>query len=256
LPPMDLGQLVNTLNDNSGAIVAVSATVSAVLTILLLLDARATRNLRREANVVAHPRLHGEAGMQLELRVTNHGPADARDVSIEFRFKNADGSDQGGRRQVEPLLPSGEDRRFLPSVGEQLMDLNTLAGYGLALHVNWSWSDDRRRLWFLPKRHERSEIHVAEDLRSGLYGGWSLTRRDTAEDVHSIAEILRSMLRTINDMQSDERTERLRMRTGNRQRMPSSPPSAMPPKNQGVWEYLGALGARLRALARRLRPRG
>jgi hypothetical protein len=182
--------LIDALNANSGAIVAITASVSALLTVLLLLEARTTRNLRREASVEAHPRLHGQGGMLLELVVQNHGPANARDVAIAFHFTNAEGVNQGGRRQWEPLLAVGDDRRFLPSPGNDLPALNELAASDLSLHVTWSWSDDRRRLWFLPKRHTRTIVHRAETLREGFYGGWSLSRRDPEEDLHEIAEKL------------------------------------------------------------------
>jgi hypothetical protein len=241
--------LIDFLNQNSGAIVAVTASLSAVFTVLLLVDARATRNLRREANVVGQVRLHGEVGMQLEFRVTNFGPAQARDVAMAFSFRNADGEVQGGRKQREPLLAPGEDRRFLPSPGEALMDLTTLAGYALILDIAWSWRDDRRRLWFLARTHRRRESHVTEDLRQGMYGGWALTRRDTAEDLHDVADHLREIRRVMKEVRSDQQFERMR------QKQVPRPAAATPDEGRSVGsptvtaaaaELLAALASRVR----------
>jgi len=237
---------IQTLNDNSGAIVAVTASVSAVFTLLLLLDARATRNLRREANVAAHPRLHGEAGMLLELRVVNHGPANARDIEIAFRFTDENGKDLGGRRQAEPLLPVGEDRRFLPSPGDALVDLNDLAERRVSMSVSWSWSDDRRRAWFFPVRHLRQGKYAAEDLRTGLYGGWSLTRRDPIEDVHSIAAHLREIERALKRLHPDaERTARAIERIGDT-RSTARTRSFIARRHPAVVEWLRRVALRLR----------
>ena len=246
---MDLSGVIGYLNQNSGAIVAVTATASAIFTVLLLVDARTARNLRHEANVVAQLRLHGEVGMHLELRVTNFGPAQARDVTMAFGFRNANGEDQGGRKQREPLLAAGEDRRFLPSSGEALMDLNTLAGYGLILDIDWSWRDDRRRLWFIGRTHHRHESHVAENLREGMYGGWALTRRDTAEDVHDVAEHLREIRRVMKDVRSDQQFERLRQKQVPRATPPTSDaarPVDRPTVAAAATALLSALTSRVR----------
>src|SRR5690349_6266854 len=106
---------VQTLNDNSGAIVAITATVSAVLTILLLLEARTTRNLRRIAAVEARAKCHPPASFLLELDIKNYGPAPARDLVIVQYLVNPDGSPVGEkRRQAETLIGPDEGRRFLP----------------------------------------------------------------------------------------------------------------------------------------------
>lgn len=186
--------VVDALNANSGAIVAISATVSAVITILLLLEARTTRNLRRIADVVAYPTAHGAAGMYLELVALNGGPTNARDVKIAFRFTGPDGTIEGApRTQVDPLLAPGHNRRFLASPSEGLATLNEYADRGLTLEVDWSWTDDRRRFWFLPRRHQRFAEWAAADLRAGLYGGWALTERDRDDDIHKIADAARDI---------------------------------------------------------------
>jgi hypothetical protein len=185
--------VIAELDKHGGAVVAVATLASVALTLLLLLEARTTRNLRREAAVEAHPRLYGPGGMLVELILQNHGPAIARDVAIAFHFTDADGANQGGRQQREPLLAVGDDRRFLPSPGEGLPTLNELAESDLSLHVSWSWNDDRRRLWFFPTRHSRTEAYCAVALRDGFYGGWSLTRRDPEGDLHEVAEKLKAI---------------------------------------------------------------
>jgi hypothetical protein len=65
-----------------------------------------------------------------------------------------------------------------------------MAAQGLTLHVEWSWADDRRRLWFFPLRHEGKQVWACADLARDLHGGWSLSERDSAEDLHEIADRL------------------------------------------------------------------
>src|ERR1035437_6911164 len=182
---------VRTLNNNSGAIIAVTATVSAVLTILLLLEARMTRNLRREAAVEARTRCHPPATMVLELNVRNFGPANARSVVTVYHLTAADGKTVGeAQRHAETLLGPGEGPRFLPGPSGPTLDLRDMAAQGLTLHVQWSWEDDRRRLWFFPRRHSAERTWACADLARDLYGGWSLSEHDSAEDLHEIADKL------------------------------------------------------------------
>jgi hypothetical protein len=187
---------IKTLNANSGAIVAVTATVSAILTVLLLLEARSTRNLGRVARVEARAKNHPPASFLLELDVCNYGPASARDVVISHHLTAPDGTVAGkSRRQAETMLGVGEARKFLPATPGKSSMLNEMAQAGLTLHVEWSWADDRRLLWFFPKRHQQKRTWPAADLARDLYGGWALTERDGAEDLHEIAEKLREIER-------------------------------------------------------------
>jgi hypothetical protein len=185
---------ITQLNANSGAIVAVTATVSAVLTVLLLLESRTTRNLRREAAVEARAKCHPPASFLLELDVKNYGPAIARDLVIVQYLANPDGSPVGEkRRQAETLVSPGEGRRFLPMMANNSSMLNEMAEANLILHVEWSWMDDRRRLWFLPRRHEQKRSWPTADLARDFFGGWALTESDTANDIHEIAEKIRKI---------------------------------------------------------------
>jgi hypothetical protein len=182
---------VKTLNNNSGAIVAVAATVSAVLTILLLLEARTTRNLRREAAVEARTRCHPPATTVLELNVRNFGPANARSVVTVYYLTTPDGEIAGdAQKHAETLLGPGEGPRFLPGPSGPTLDLREMAAQGLTLHVQWSWEDDRHRLWFFPLRHTAERAWACADLARDLYGGWSLSEHDSAEDLHEIADKL------------------------------------------------------------------
>lgn len=185
---------IKTLNANSGAIVAVTATVSAILTVLLLLEARSTRNLGRVARVEARAKNHPPASFELELDVCNYGPASAREVVISYHLAGADGAVVGeSRRQAETMLGVGEARKFLPAMASGSSMLNDLAQAGVTLHVEWSWADDRRLLWFFPKRHTQKRTWPAADLARDLYGGWALTERDGAEDLHEIAVKMREI---------------------------------------------------------------
>ncbi|MEW6226005.1 MAG: hypothetical protein AB1627_15375 [Chloroflexota bacterium] len=218
-----MDDLLKTLNANSGAIVAAATVASVTLTLLLLLEARTTRNLRREALVDAKVSVFGV--LHLELVVTNYGPANARDVEIAFEFRDELDRVAGTpRRQGETLLGPGDSRRFLPSPAEQLLDLNGLAAQGLRLVVELSWTDDRRRLWFLPTRRKRQRAYLAADLVRDLFGGWALTERDPHEDLHAIAEKLgkvESHLRSVSDVTKSDLRRYLHAA---QQNMPDSSP--------------------------------
>jgi hypothetical protein len=185
---------METLNANSGAIVAVTATVSAILTVLLLLEARTTRNLRREATVEARAKAYPPASFLLELEVRNFGPANAREVVITYWMTNVDGAVVGeSRRQGETLMGPNEGRGFLPVTPSGDSTLNSMADAQLTLNVEWSWRDDRRRLWFFPLRHSAARSWSTVDLARDFFQAWALTERDAAEDLHLIAEKLKEI---------------------------------------------------------------
>jgi hypothetical protein len=182
------------LNASDGAVIAIATTASVILTVLLLLEARTTRNLRREAAVEPSIRIHPGSVFLIELSITNFGPANARDVQIGFRFTDATGSVIGApRRQGETLMAPGRVRRFLPSPADKLEGLNELADAEATLHVAWSWADDRRRLWFLPVRQERSIRYLAKDLQADLFGGWALSEHDVDMELANMAASLRKV---------------------------------------------------------------
>jgi hypothetical protein len=185
---------IKTLNDNSGAIVAVTASVSAILTVLLLIEARATRNTRLEAAVEARAKCHTQASFLLELEVRNFGPANARNVVMTYYLADPDGKVEGEtRRQAETLLGSGEGRRFLPGTPGDAGMLAEMGQKRLALSVEWSWEDGRRRLWFFPLRHREKRTWATADLARDFFEGWALTDRDSIEDLHEIAEKLQQI---------------------------------------------------------------
>lgn len=191
-----MDEWITTLNANSGAIVAVTATVSAVLTILLLLEARTTRNLRREATVEARAKAYPPASFLLQLEVRNFGPANARNVVVEHYLIDAGGNSAGDRRRhADTLLGPGEGRKALPTMASGDSTLSAMATANLTLHVEWSWNDDRRRLWFLPLRHERKQDCACADLAKDFFAGYPLTERDPEEDLHLIAEKVKEIER-------------------------------------------------------------
>lgn len=183
--------LIKVLNDNSGAIVAVTAAGSMILTILLLIEARTTRNLSREAAVEARAKCHTQASFLLELEVRNFGPANARNVVMTYHLAGPDGKVDGEtRRQAETLLGSGEGRRFLPGTPGDAGTLNEMGKQKLVLNVEWSWEDGRRRLWFLPLRHSEKRSWATADLARDFFEGWALADRDSVGDLREIAEKL------------------------------------------------------------------
>lgn len=187
-----MNEILVDLNANSGAIVALTATVSAILTILLLLEARATRNLGRVARLEARAKAHPAASFLLELNVHNYGPATARNVVINQRLVKPDGEPAGSsRRQGEVLLAAGEGRRFLPMMENNSSMLVEMGKQDLTLHVDWSWEDDRRRLWFFPLRHKESRDWSTATLATDFFGGWALTEIDTPNDIHEMREALK-----------------------------------------------------------------
>jgi hypothetical protein len=219
------------LNQNSGSVVAITATASAIITVLLLLEARTTRNLRREASVVAYPRSH--APVYVELMMENAGPAHARDVRIEFKFIDEAGDVQGPVRvQVDPLLAPGSFHRFLPSPAESLQTLHQLADWKLRLSVKWSWRDDRRRFWFFAQKHEREATWPAADLRDGFYGGWALIEPNGAADLNDISRAVLKMQQQLADWIRDQsRTAR----TASRQPAATTRTTMPAPKDVREW---------------------
>jgi hypothetical protein len=188
--------VLKLLNDNAGALTAVLTVVYVAVTLAILLEARATRNLRREALVDARLMVHPPASLLLELRVRNLGPAVARDVVIEFWFTDPSGATVGERRrQGEQSLGPGDGRRFLPMAGAQLADLNSLGAANLTIHVQWRWIDDRRGVRRRPERHERELAIPAEQLGRDFFGGWALTQSDPDDDLHTIAEAIEKLER-------------------------------------------------------------
>jgi hypothetical protein len=191
------------LNQNSGSVVAISATVSAIITVLLLLEARTTRNLRREATVVAYPRSHQP--VYVELVMENAGPAHARGVRVEFKFIDEAGIVQGAPRvQADPLMAPGSFYRFLPSPSESIQTLHQLAEWKLRLSVKWTWTDDRRRFWFFDRKHEREASWAAADLRQGFYGGWALIEPNGPADLHDISQAVLKMQQQLADWIRDQ----------------------------------------------------
>jgi hypothetical protein len=187
--------LLRTLNANSGAVAAGAAVLYTVITLALLLEARSTRNLGREANVDARAKQHKPSPSLLELEVRNFGPANARDVVIAYHLTAADGSVVGDKfRRAETMFGVGDGLHFLPGGPKQLVELETMAGAGMILRVELSWMDGRRRLAFLPSRHVlRREWRAADLHRDLIPGGWPLEERDSAEDLHEIAAKLRAI---------------------------------------------------------------
>ncbi len=207
------------LNDNGGALTAVSTLAYIVLTSALLLEARASRNSRRDALVDARLHAHPEASMYLELEVRNLGPAVARDVVIEYWFTDAAGAVAGERRrQGELSLTVGDRRRFLP--GTPGLDfLSALGESGYTIHVRWEWTDDRRRWVGRPLRHRRSLDVTASRLATDFFGGWALTESELATDVHTIADELKLIGRhtkELGDAAAEQRRERLAIASSRR----------------------------------------
>ncbi len=204
-------QWIDFLNANAGGILAVATVAYLVVTLLLLWEARATRNVGLDAKVVAYPRPHG--ALNVELVLENGGPAYARDVRFAFGFVDPKGRAQGKpRAQFDALMGPGRFHRFLPSPteGSSLPSLYELAEWKLVLTLKWSWIDDRRWPWFLAKRHSRSKNYRMTDLKEGFYSGWYLIEPETADDLHAIRESLAGIKEVIEEREREMAARRLR----------------------------------------------
>jgi hypothetical protein len=181
------------------ALTPIATATYALLTLLLLLEARASRNTRHEANFSAYPRPHPSSGMYLEVIAENYGPATAADVVGFIRLIDAGGNalPASEQRQAEPVWGPGGTRRFMPrpDADGQILALRDLGERGLSLCLEWQWSDSARWLFDLAQRRKFARHkHVSTyDLRrysEDIYGGRALVENDPLATLPKINEEL------------------------------------------------------------------
>lgn len=144
-------------------VAALAAVTSALITLAVLAESRASRIASRDtATVVARLRFSDDREDFEELHLENLGPAVARDVHLRIEYLDPTGRMVGGGDPISAavLAPTPADRQvFLPAL--MLMpsegtfpDLDKLADRGLKLRINLDWLDDRRRFpfWFVSSR--------------------------------------------------------------------------------------------------------
>lgn len=207
-----MGDLVKVLNDNSGAVLAAATIAYTVITLALLLEARGTRVMRREAQLEAYPRPWERAPMYIAISVVNYGPAIARNVDLTFWLEK-DGEEVGGSRRVhgEPLFPSGWHRTFLPDRDDAggATTLDELANQGLTLRLQWSWTDGRQWPWKTARPRERRTVYSMADLRTKFYGGGALVESDAAASAERAADEVGKIRSVLENL--DRRLERGQM---------------------------------------------
>jgi hypothetical protein len=171
--------VIDWLNANAGAVTAAATVVYAVVTLLLLFEARRERQLRDEAALNLAPVPWGD-GLYLALRLDNYGPAVARDVRLRFWFE-IDGEVVEGTdlTYADPEFGPGRRRDFLPrTANDGLLMLNAVAERRHILHAELSWADGRLELRRRRARHMMSEVWPTTDLREGFYESHPLTDKE------------------------------------------------------------------------------
>lgn len=171
--------MIDWLNANAGAVVAAATVVYAAITLLLVFEARRSRQLREEATVSLAPIPRGD-GLYLALRLENYGPAIAHSVRLRFWYE-ADGKviEPSDVTYADPVFGPGRRRDFLPdaAAGSHLT-LNALADQRHVLHAELSWTDDRLDLRRRRARHAARATWATGDLREGFYTAHPLNDKE------------------------------------------------------------------------------
>jgi hypothetical protein len=161
--------------DRALAITAGAAAISAILTLLFLLEARASRIASRDtATVLARLGFSEDRQAYDFLYLENLGPAVARDVHMAVAYVDEAGEvlAQSGPISAAVLGPGPNDRAaFLPAMlleadrSGSLPDLEELAARNLTLRIDLDWLDDRLwfPVWFRSRRHH---VRTVVDLRA------------------------------------------------------------------------------------------
>ena len=174
-----MSALVDWLNANAGAVTAAATAIYAVITLLLLFEARRGRRLQDEAALALWPTPWGD-GLYLALRLENYGPAIARDIRLRYWYgidrQTVEGTDVS---YADPVFGPGRRRDFLPgAAGDANLMLTALAEQRHVLHAELSWTDDRLTLRGGRQRHADSWAWATEDLRRGFYTAHPLTDKE------------------------------------------------------------------------------
>jgi hypothetical protein len=190
---MDLADPIN--------VTAIATSVYAGLTLLILLDSRASRHaLTDKANVSARVTLSHGGDVEDAVYLENAGPAVATAVDLTVQYLDREGKATGrpGRFAV-PLLAPGDRYPLLVSTllrpedsREMLPGLEELAVMGLKLKLAWTWRDNRRPLlWILPTttHHQGVEIDMTE-YRSSILGGLLMLEPDLYTELRDLRKEL------------------------------------------------------------------
>jgi hypothetical protein len=159
-PVPNFRDLLDFLDAHGGAVTAITTIVYVLLTVLLLLGSRASRQAVTDRAVVLVrpiPSPSGESHMEVVLG--NLGPAVATEIEVEFRWADSSGAQRADKEVRQLALPPGRQVHYQPALlvlepGTALLpSVGRLAEDGLILKLEWSWLNGRRRLGFFERRH-------------------------------------------------------------------------------------------------------
>jgi hypothetical protein len=168
-------------NEQAVVLAAIAATVYALLTFLLLLEARGARIASTQAaTVVARLTFSRDNQIDSMVRLQNFGPAVAEDVRLRIAFIMPTEDVIAERSLWVPAMAPGDDEPYLPALllpdAERGSDAALAAArdHGALLVLEWSWTDLRRSwrsLLFKRATHGRSQrVNIARYHESILRG--------------------------------------------------------------------------------------
>ena len=223
--------MIETLNANSGAVIAVATVAYVVITLLLLLDARAGRRAGLGARVEFTPESFPPLYLQLVLR--NAGPGLARNVTATRWLQRQDGTRVAEHRHAQPSLSSGHHKTFF--VDEEsgrggMSTVEELATAGYTLEYEWTWKDDAMFFSRWRRPHSRRESQNLVQLRADFYGGWSLIEDNPVDAVPKVVDELKAARRALEGILAELRAPAMRsaIQALHDQRAKSSYPKAAP----------------------------
>jgi len=203
--------MIETLNSNSGAVIAVATVGYVLVTLLLLLEARGARRANLAARVEFTAESYPPLYLQLVLR--NLGPAVARQVTATRWLQRPDGIRVAEHRHAQPSLAAGQHKTFL--VDEEsghggLSSLDALATAGYSLEYEWTWKDDATLLSRWRRPHSRRESQNLSQLSQDFYGGWSLLESDPVESVPKVVDELKATRKALEGILAELRAPAIR----------------------------------------------
>jgi hypothetical protein len=191
-------EIVNWLNENTGAVVGVATAAYTVITLLLVIETRKARHGALAAELIATPEPWERArGLYVSVQFQNLGPSVARDADIDV-WENEGPTVVGERLTFhQPYMPSGTSRTILPDKAHPggARKLSALAAADVQLVVTWSWTDDRRS-WFglgPARRHARKAESRYDQLEQWFHRGEVIAERTERGYLEEIAEGLRKI---------------------------------------------------------------
>ena len=177
--------IVETLNQNAGAVTAVATIVYAVITLGLLRESRASR---LEASVIALAEPWDRGHVYVSVTLENLGPTVAKNVEFTLDLRPGGGGEvEDHRRLFQGYLAPGRHRRFLPRATSGMRPLQELADAGYVLELAWSWQDGRRDWAWRSVTSKGAWSAPLAELATDYFGGGALVER-TAE--HELSRLV------------------------------------------------------------------